>query len=166
MDDATVEEPAIEGGESCSLSMTYGGLVMQILETLQYDPAEQSGAIGVYDDDAANDKIGVQALVTKVSDTAATVEFTRYDPQLEGEYMTGEYFSIEKKTDDQWEKLDAKNDVGFEDIGIIIPSDEPVSHEYDWSNLYGELTAGDYRINVKVWAQGKECTLSPHFMIR
>lgn len=165
-DAATVEEPAIEGGESCSLSMTYGGLVMQILETLQYDPAEQSGAIGVYDDDAANDKIGVQALVTKVSDTAATVEFTRYDPQLEGEYMTGEYFSIEKKTGDQWEKLDAKDDVGFEDIGIQIPSDEPVSHEYDWSNLYGELTAGDYRINVKVWAGGKEYTISPHFMIR
>ena len=166
VDDATVEEPAIEGGESCSLSMTYGGVVMQILETLQYDPAEQSGAIGVYDDDASSDKIGVEALVTKVSDTAATVKFTRYDPQLEGEYMTGEYFSIEKKNGDQWEKLDAKDDVGFEDIGIQIPSDEPVSHEYDWSNLYGELTAGDYRINVKVWAQGKECTLSPHFMIR
>lgn len=166
VDAATVEEPAIEGGESCSLSMTYGGVVMQILETLQYDPAEQSGAIGVYDDDASSDKIGVEALVTKVSDTAATVKFTRYDPQLEGEYMTGEYFSIEKKNGDQWEKLDAKNDVGFKDIGIQIPSDEPVSHEYDWSNLYGELEAGDYRINVKVWAQGKECTLSPHFMIR
>lgn len=80
--------------------------------------------------------------------------------------MTGEYFSIEKKNGDQWEKLDAKNDVGFKDIGIQIPSDEPVSHEYDWSNLYGELAAGDYRINVKVWALGKEYTLSPHFMIR
>lgn len=166
VDTATVEEPAIEGGESCSLSMTYGGLVMQILETLQYDPAEQSGAIGVYDDDASSDKIGVEALVTKVSDTAATVKFTRYDSQLEGEYMTGEYFSIEKKNGDQWEKLDAKNDVGFKDIGIQIPSDELVSHEYDWSNLYGELAAGDYRINVKVWALGKEYTLSPHFMIR
>ncbi len=87
VDDATVEEPAIEGGESCSLSMTYGGVVMQILETLQYDPAEQSGAIGVYDDDASSDKIGVEALVTKVSDTAATVKFTRYDPQLEGELL-------------------------------------------------------------------------------
>ncbi len=166
VDDATVEESAIEGGESCSLSMTYGGLAMQILETLQYDPIEQSGAIGVYDDDAANDKIGVEALVTKVSGTAATVEFTQYDPQLEGEYMTGEYFFIEKKNGDQWEKLDAKDDVGFKDIGIQIPSDEPVSHEYDWSNLYGELEAGNYRINVKVWAQGKEYTLSPHFMIR
>lgn len=139
---------------------------MQILETLQYDPAEQSGAIGVYDDDATSDKIGVQALVTKVSATAATVEFMRYDSQLEGEYMTGEYFSIEKKNGNQWEKLDAKDDVGFKDIGIQIPSDEPVSHEYDWSNLYGELEAGDYRINVKVWAQGKEYTLSPHFIIR
>ena len=120
----------------------------------------------VYDDDAFSDKIGVEALVTKVSDTAATVKFTRYDPQLEGEYMTGEYFFIEKKNGDQWEKLDAKDDVGFKDIGIQIPSDEPVSHEYDWSNLYGELIAGDYRINVKVWAQGKEYTISPHFMIR
>ena len=166
VEDATVEQPAVEGGESCSVSMTYGGLVMQILETLQYDPAEQSGAIGVYDGDAASDKIGVQAFVTKVSNTAATVEFTRYDPQLEGEYMTGEYFSIEKKNGDQWEKLDAINDIGFKDIGILIPSDEPVSHEYDWSNLYGELAAGDYRMNVKVWAQGKEYTLSPHFLVR
>lgn len=146
--------------------LTYGDQVMQILDTLQYDASEQTGAIGVYDEDSGNDEIGVQTVIRKVSKTAATVEFTRYDPQLEGEYMTGEYFSIEKKTGDQWEKLDAKDDVGFEDIGIQIPSDEPVSHEYDWSNLYGELTAGDYRINVKVWAGNKEYVLSPHFLIR
>lgn len=146
--------------------LTYGDQVMQILDTLQYDASEQTGAIGVYDEDSGNDEIGVQTVIRKVLKTAATVEFTRYDPQLEGEYMTGEYFSIEKKTGDQWEKLDAKDDVGFEDIGIQIPSDEPVSHEYDWSNLYGELTAGDYRINVKVWAGNKEYVLSPHFLIR
>lgn len=146
--------------------LTYGDQVMQILDTLQYDASEQTGAIGVYDEDSGNDEIGVQTVIRKVSKTAATVEFTRCDPQLEGEYMTGEYFSIEKKTGDQWEKLDAKDDVGFEDIGIQIPSDEPVSHEYDWSNLYGELTAGDYRINVKVWAGNKEYVLSPHFLIR
>lgn len=146
--------------------LTYGDQVMQILDTLQYDASEQTGAIGVYDEDSGNDEIGVQTVIRKVSKTAATVEFTRYDPQLEGEYMTGEYFSIEKKTGDQWEKLDAKDDVGFEDIGIQIPSDEPVSHEYDWSNLYGEFTAGDYRINVKVWAGNKEYVLSPHFLIR
>lgn len=146
--------------------LTYGDQVMQILDTLMYDASEQTGAIGVYDEDSGNDEIGVQTVIRKVSKTAATVEFMRYDPQLEGEYMTGEYFSIEKKTGDQWEKLDAKDDVGFEDIGIQIPSDEPVSHEYDWSNLYGELTAGDYRINVKVWAGNKEYVLSPHFLIR
>lgn len=146
--------------------LTYGDQVMQILDTLQYDASEQTGAIGVYDEDSGNDEIGVQTVIRKVSKTTATVEFTRYDPQLEGEYMTGEYFSIEKKNGDQWEKLDAKDDVGFEDIGIQIPSDEPVSHEYDWSNLYGELTAGDYRINVKVWAGNKEYVLSPHFLIR
>lgn len=166
VDAATVEELAIEGGESCSLSMTYGGLVMQILETLQYDPAEQSGAIGVYDEDVNNDTIGAQALVTKVSKTAATVEFMRYDPQLEGEYMTGEYFSIEKKNGNQWEALDAKDDVAFNDIGILIPKEEGVSHEYDWTDLYGELEPGDYRINVKVWAGNKEYALSPHFLIR
>lgn len=146
--------------------LTYGDQVMQILDTLQYDASAQTGAIGVYDEDSGNDEIGVQTVIRKVSKTTATVEFTRYDPQLEGEYMTGEYFSIEKKNGDQWEKLDAKDDVGFEDIGIQIPSDEPVSHEYDWSNLYGELTAGDYRINVKVWAGNKEYVLSPHFLIR
>lgn len=146
--------------------LTYGDQVMQILDTLQYDASEQTGAIGVYDEDSGNDEIGAQTVIRKVSKTAATVEFMRYDPQLEGEYMTGEYFSIEKKNGNQWEELDAKDDVGFEDIGIQIPSDEPVSHEYDWSNLYGELTAGDYRINVKVWAGNKEYVLSPHFLIR
>lgn len=146
--------------------LTYGDQVMQILDTLQYDASEQTGAIGVYDEDSGNDEIGVQTVIRKVSKTTATVEFMRYDPQLEGEYMIGEYFSIEKKNGNQWEKLDAKDDVGFEDIGIQIPSDEPVSHEYDWSNLYGELTAGDYRINVKVWAGNKEYVLSPHFLIR
>ena len=146
--------------------LTYGELVMQILDTLQYDASEQSGAIGVYDEDANNDTIGAQALVTKVSKTAATVEFMRHDPQLEGEYMTGEYFSVEKKNGNQWEALDAKDDVAFKDIGIVIPKEEGVSHEYDWTDLYGELEPGDYRINVKVWAGNKEYALSPHFLIR
>ncbi len=147
-------------------SFTYGDQVMQILDTLQYDASEQSGAIGVYDEDANNDTIGAQALVTKASKTAATVEFMRYDPQLEGEYMTGEYFSVEKKNGNQWEALDAKDDVAFKDIGIVIPKEEGVSHEYDWTDLYGELEPGDYRINVKVWAGNKEYALSPHFLIR
>lgn len=146
--------------------LTYGDQVMQILDTLQYDASEQTGAIGVYDEDSGNDEIGAQTVIRKVSKTAATVEFMRYDPQLEGEYMTGEYFSIEKKNGNQWEALDAKDDVAFEDIGILIPKEEGVSHEYDWSYLYGELEPGDYRINVKVWAGDKECTLSPHFLIR
>lgn len=146
--------------------LTYGEQVMQILDTLQYDASEQTGAIGVYDEDANNDTIGAQALVTKVSKTAATVEFMRHDPQLDGEYMTGEYFSIEKKNGNQWEELDAKDDVAFEDIGIVIPQEDGVSHEYDWSYLYGELEPSDYRINVKVWAGNKEYVLSPHFLIR
>lgn len=146
--------------------LTYGDLVMQILDTLQYDASEQTGAIGVYDEDSGNDEIGVQTVIRKVSKTAATVEFMRHDPQLEGKYMTGEYFSVEKKNGNQWEALDAKDDVGFKDIGIVIPKDERVSHEYDWTDLYGELEPGDYRINVKVWAGDKEYTLSPHFLIR
>ena len=146
--------------------LTYGDQVMQILDTLQYDASAQTGAIGVYDEDSGNDEIGVQTVIRKVSKTAATVEFMRHDPQLEGEYMTGEYFSIEKKNGNQWEELDAKDDVAFKDIGIVIPQEDGVSHEYDWTDLYGELKPGDYRINVKVWAGNKEYVLSPHFLIR
>lgn len=146
--------------------LTYGDQVMQILDTLQYDASTQTGAIGVYDEDSGNDEIGVQTVIRKVSKTVATVEFMRHDPQLEGEYMTGEYFSIEKKNGNQWEELDAKDDVAFKDIGIVIPQEDGVSHEYDWTDLYGELEPGDYRINVKVWAGNKEYVLSPHFLIR
>lgn len=146
--------------------LTYGDQVMQILDTLQYDASTQTGAIGVYDEDSGNNEIGVQTVIRKVSKTAATVEFMRHDPQLEGEYMTGEYFSIEKKNGNQWEELDAKDDVAFKDIGIVIPQEDGVSHEYDWTDLYGELKPGDYRINVKVWAGNKEYVLSPHFLIR
>ena len=146
--------------------LTYGDQVMQILDTLQYDASTQTGAIGVYNEDSGNDEIGAQTVIRKVSKTAATVEFMRHDPQLEGEYMTGEYFSIEKKNGNQWEELDAKDDVAFKDIGIVIPQEDGVSHEYDWTDLYGELKPGDYRINVKVWAGNKEYVLSPHFLIR
>ena len=146
--------------------LTYGDQVMQILDTLQYDASEQTGAIGVYNEDSGNDEIGAQTVIRKVSKTAATVEFMRHDPQLEGEYMTGEYFSIEKKNGNQWEELDAKDDVAFKDIGIVIPQEDGVSDDYDWPDLYGELKPGDYRINVKVWAGNKEYVLSPHFLIR
>lgn len=164
--DAETVTEQVDNENHSETNYTYGDQVMQILDTLQYDASEQSGAIGVYDEDASNDTIGAQALVAKVSKTAATIEFMQYDPQLEGKYMTGEYFSIEKKNGNQWEALDAKDDVAFKDIGIVIPKDERVSHEYDWTDLYGELEPGDYRINVKVWAGDKEYTLSPHFLVR
>lgn len=159
-------EKTDEGATQANTQEVYGDQVMQILDMLQYDASEQSGAIGVYDEDASNDTIGAQALVRKVSKTAATVEFMRYDPQFEGKYMTGEYFSIEKKNGNQWEALDAKDDVAFEDIGILIPQEDGVSHEFDWTDLYGELEPGDYRINVKVWVGDKQYTLSPHFLVR
>ena len=68
-------EKTDEGATQANTQEVYGDQVMQILDTLQYDASEQSGVIGVYDEDASNDTIGAQALVRKVSKTAATVEF-------------------------------------------------------------------------------------------
>lgn len=148
-------------------SLTYGQQVMRILDSVKFDPDEQSGAIGIINEERANDKIGVTTSIKKVSATGATVEFYRIEPTVEGEIITGEYFSVEKKNGDKWEAVEQKrDDIAFKDIAYAISLEDSFRHDYDWSLLYGELTPGEYRINLEVCAEGEKYTLSPQFLVR
>lgn len=149
-------------------TLTYGEQVMEILDTMKYDAEEQSGAIGVFDEESSIDEIGVKVSARDITRTGATIDFLRYDPEVADEVTTGEYFVVEKKLDNAWKAVDVilDGDYGFHDIAYLISPDEVMSHRYDWEVLYGELDPGDYRMGVKLYGNHKEYTAYAHFIIR
>ena len=67
------------------------------------------------------------------------------------EIQTGDYFWLERRTEDGWEALEPVTDnYAFIMIAYIVEKDQPLELEvqYDW--LFGKLEPGEYRIVKQV----------------
>ena len=68
-----------------------------------------------------------------------------------GDIWTGEAYDIERLTSDgEWEALEPVTEDGeiyWNDVGIIIPENDTRRLKTDWSNTYGKLPKGTYRIS-------------------
>lgn len=150
----------------------YQDQIMDILDSLQYDPYEQSGAIGVYDADSEISSLGIAISAKQISKTQATVVIRQYEPEIDAEMWFGEEFQLEKRDGDDWiaVPLAAKGEYGFNDIAYMISLDDTTEHEYNWEWLYGSLAPGEYRIGIQIYARGtgvdEEYPVYAHFIIR
>jgi hypothetical protein len=126
--------------------------VLTILDTLVYRADEQSGAIGVYEHDSELEELGLMVSVKNVSKTGATLIFQQFDSSVKTELSFGENIIIEKKTESGWKEADiaADGEYGYNAVAHLIHLDGTTEYQYDWSWLYGELDAGEYRISVTV----------------
>ena len=62
-----------------------------------------------------------------------------------------EVYYVEKYRNRQWEICDYVNDdIEFRDIKSLVMDGESYSFTVDWSNVYGELDSGSYRMVKKV----------------
>ena len=62
-------------------------------------------------------------------------------------YTYGEWFRIDYKKDDEWEKLEPiTDDIKFYMIGYDVDENNELEMETNWEWLYGTLSPGEYRL--------------------
>lgn len=92
---------------------------------------------------------GLQVTAKDVTNKGLTLEFKQSGGNPTGILQTGSDYSIEKKTDGYWgvvKTIIEENEICWEDIAYEIPNDGMFVMGIDWSNIYGELESGTYRI--------------------
>ena len=97
---------------------------------------------------------GLTFEVKDVTPTGLTIVCTQSGGEPTGELQTGSYYYIEKKENDRWVGMEyteiEEEKVGWTAEAWIIAPDSTLEWEVDWSWLYGELPAGEYRIGKSV----------------
>ncbi len=76
--------------------------------------------------------------------------------ESKSDYSCGEIYSIDKKEDGEWRSMTEINRYIFTFVGWIPGKDGKIKCKIDWSERYGELENGEYRIVKSVnTAEGK-----------
>ncbi len=151
----------------------HGDEAMKILDTLSYEPDQQSGAIGVYEGNSEIPAIALSVCAEDISPKKCTLRFTQYDGEAITELSFGQEMRIEKKTDEGFQEADivVEGDYGFKAIAYRIKPEDVTEYAYDWEWLYGELEPGEYRIavpvnNLRAAGDYDSYTLYAHFILR
>lgn len=127
--------------------------VMEILDTLVFDPAAREGSACIYKNESENEQIGLHLSLEGISSTGATLCYSQYDKDAPtGQLQDGDDFAIEVKKDGKWEEapIAAEGNYGFHDIAYTISPGDTTRRELNWEWLYGELAPGEYRIRKRV----------------
>ena len=86
----------------------------------------------------------VTMTVSDVTSTGAVVTIQDDNPEP---FVYGEWFVIEQEKDGVWYEVKTKiTDYGFNEIGWLTDEQGELIMTVDWEWLYGELSAGHYRI--------------------
>ncbi len=93
----------------------------------------------VYDRNMDNVKIEI----TQASSTGATIIITDNNKVP---YIWKEDYKIEQKENDKWEEVKATSDITFSDEVYERDNNNQIKQEINWSNTYGTLQTGTYRI--------------------
>lgn len=94
---------------------------------------------------------GIKLTAENVTATGLTIICKQSGGSPSGELMTGSYYSLETKKDGEWEKVPVIIDnASWTDEAWLIPMNDTVTWDVDWSWLYGELSVGEYRIGKEI----------------
>lgn len=127
----------------------YGDQVMDILNTVSFNPNVKAGGAYIYHEESENDEIGLYFSLKNISSTGATICFRLYDPDAPtGELYYGDDFVFEVQKNGKWEEIPVivEGDYAFHDIAYTITAGDGIEQEMNWEWLYGELAPGEYRI--------------------
>ena len=115
------------------------------IEGVEYE-FDEKGAI-------VPDEWGLTLTAKDVTPTSCTIVFTQSGGNPTGELRTGEPFEIGRYKNGKWtavETIIKLNDVIWLDEGWIIEKNDSREFKHGWSYLYGELSAGKYRIGKDI----------------
>lgn len=127
----------------------YSDQVMDVLDTLSFQPSEREGGAFVYHEESEDSSIGLSFSLKNISAVGATLVFDQYDADAPtGSLEFGEDFAIETSNNGKWEEVSVvvEGNYGFHDVAYMITAGERQETELDWEWLYGELSPGEYRI--------------------
>lgn len=99
-----------------------------------------------------------------LTNTGATIVITNNGQQV---YKYNNDFEIYKKEKNKWKKIELKEGKQHEVDTIAMSSkDKTIEFNIDWSDLYGILEKGKYKLVKKNEVNGKEKNLSVKFNIK
>lgn len=97
---------------------------------------------------------GITLTVKNVTPTGLTLICTQSGGEPTGELETGSYYTVQRLMNGEWLKAEYteidEEQVGWTGEGWLIPKEDTVEWEVDWSWLYDELPAGQYRIGKEI----------------
>ena len=97
--------------------------------------------------------IQLVVLEDTVTSTNMTVEIRN---QTSYEVSYDNYYKIERKDNGSWNELSIKGDSITTDIAFLLKEESSSQKKIDWTNQYGSLEKGEYRITKKVYLMTKE----------
>lgn len=92
---------------------------------------------------------GITLTAENVTPTGLTIVCTQSDGEPTGELQTGSDYILEQLTEGAWKKVDylsQEHEIAWTAEAYLIPTEDTVKWEVNWEWLYGELSAGQYRI--------------------
>lgn len=107
---------------------------------------------------------GVTFSVSNVTPTGMVLTCTQADGDYSGQLATNIGYYLERQTDSGWEIVSKTNDeYVFQGAGIEISRDSVHSWTIDWSNIYGELSPGTYKLNKPVMERKDRQTIRVYY---
>lgn len=131
----------------------YGSQVMEIMDTLSYEPDEKEGSAYIFQKESERSEIGLYFYLENISAQKATLCYRIFDQDARtGELSDGDSFALEQYREGKWEEVPVavEGEYGFHDIAYVISGEEVTKRELDWKWLYGELPPGQYRIRKEI----------------
>lgn len=89
---------------------------------------------------------GVVLTAEDVTPDGMTLVCTQSGGFPSGELNTGAWYELEKKTEDEWIPSEQYAEVCWEDLAWMIPAEERIEWDVNWTWIYGTLAPGEYRI--------------------
>lgn len=93
--------------------------------------------------------VTIKVIENSISSTSVTILIT---DKNDHSYVWGEQFSIQKKVNEEWQDLKYITDtVAFNEIAYALNKNNQLTQKIEWTNYYGELSNGTYRIVKQVY---------------
>lgn len=114
--------------------------------------SETNGVIGYLPVTAVcgDDILGLHLTAEAAAADGLTLCCRRSGGMAKGKLMTGEAYFLEREISGRWETVSMKTEAAWEDVAYEIEADKTIRWKIDWSELYGELPDGKYRIGKEI----------------
>lgn len=99
---------------------------------------------------ASSQNWGLTFSVKNVTSSGLTMVVTQSGGTLTGQLMTGRRYFIQKYENGEWIFLETPEDLAWTMEAWGIPSNDSVEWDVTWNRIYGNLSAGQYRIGKNV----------------